>query len=95
MKKIGIDLGSTTIKLVVLDEDNNIIYKTYKRHFSHIKEKLYEEIKNLLDNNIIETKVLLAVSGSAGMGVCDLYNVPFVQEVFSSFGKPLRFRYLD
>ena len=84
MKKIGIDLGSTTIKIVVLDEDNNIIYKTYKRHFSHIKEKLYEEIKNLLDNNIIETEVLLAVSGSAGMGVCDLYNVPFVQEVYAT-----------
>lgn len=84
MKKIGIDLGSTTIKIVVLDEDHNIIYKTYKRHFSHIKEKLYEEIKNLLDNNIIETEVLLAVSGSAGMGVCDLYNVPFVQEVYAT-----------
>ena len=44
MKKIGIDLGSTTIKIVVFDDQNNILYKTYKRHFSHIKEKLYEEL---------------------------------------------------
>ena len=34
MRRIGIDLGSTTIKIVVLDEQNNILYKTYKRHLS-------------------------------------------------------------
>ena len=84
MKKIGIDIGSTTIKIVVLDEKSNILYKTYKRHFSHIKEKLYEEIKVLLEEKIIDYNVQMAISGSAGMGVSDLYNVPFVQEVYAT-----------
>lgn len=84
MNKIGIDIGSTTIKIVVLDEKHNILYKTYKRHFSHIKEKLSEELRNLLDNKIIDSQVLMAISGSAGMGVCDLYDVPFVQEVYAT-----------
>ena len=38
MLRVGLDVGSTTIKCVVLNEDNNIIYKDYKRHYSHIKD---------------------------------------------------------
>ena len=84
MKKIGIDLGSTTIKMVVLDEESNIIYKSYKRHYSHIKEKLFEEITELYQSNIIDNEINMAISGSAGMGVSDLYNIPFVQEVYAT-----------
>ena len=84
MKKIGIDLGSTTIKIVVLDEQNNILYSTYKRHFSHIRENLCEELENLLEKKIIDSNNLIAISGSAGMGVSDLYNIPFVQEVYAT-----------
>lgn len=84
MKKLGIDLGSTTIKLVVIDEANNILYKTYRRHFSHIKEKLYEEISMLFNKNLIDEKTVMSISGSAGMGVSDLYGIPFVQEVYAT-----------
>lgn len=40
MLKLGLDIGSTTIKCVVLDEENKIIYSTYERHYSQITEKL-------------------------------------------------------
>lgn len=84
MHKIGIDLGSTTIKLVVLDEQNNIIYKTYRRHFSHVKENLLSEISDLYNKGIIEKEAYVAISGSAGMGISDTYDIPFVQEVYAT-----------
>ena len=37
--RVGLDVGSTTIKCVVLDEDGQLLYSTYQRHFSHITEK--------------------------------------------------------
>ena len=43
--KIGLDIGSTTIKCVVLDDALNITYKTYERHFSHIVEKAAELVQ--------------------------------------------------
>ena len=42
MLKLGLDIGSTTIKCVVLDEENKIIYSTYERHYSQITEKIAE-----------------------------------------------------
>ncbi len=47
--KIGLDIGSTTIKCVVLDENENIVYKSYERHMSQITQKMTElllKIKN-------------------------------------------------
>ena len=84
MKKIGIDLGSTTIKIIVLDEQSNIIYKNYRRHLSHVRERLYEEISTLFEQNIIDEQVIMSISGSAGMGISDLYGIPFVQEVYAT-----------
>ena len=75
MTRVGIDLGSTTIKIIVLDDDYNIIYKTYRRHFSRIKENLYQELTTLLENKIIDDESMIAVSGSAGMGIGDLYEI--------------------
>lgn len=82
--KIGLDVGSTTIKCVVLDDDRNIIYKTYERHFSKIIEKMVEILENIKQNIRIEEKVSLAISGSAGMGVAQSCNIPFVQEVYAT-----------
>ena len=84
MQRIGIDIGSTTIKIVVLDENNKIIHKEYKRHYSHIKENLIIQLKELYDNKIIEDNAYIAISGSAGMGISDNYNIPFVQEVYAT-----------
>lgn len=84
MQKVGIDLGSTTIKFVILDENNKIIYQDYKRHFSHIKENLTEKLKELINNDILEKNVMLSISGSAGMGIAENAKIPFVQEVYAT-----------
>ena len=46
MKRLGIDIGSTTVKVAVIDEDNNILFSEYKRHFARIKETLRELLEN-------------------------------------------------
>ncbi len=82
--RIGLDIGSTTIKCVVLDENDKIIYKTYERHHSHILEKA-EEILTRLNNDFVhDHDVILAISGSAGMGLADKCQIPFVQEVYAT-----------
>ena len=43
--KVGLDVGSTTIKCVALDDADNIVYSTYERHFSHILEKSEELLR--------------------------------------------------
>ena len=82
--KIGIDIGSTTIKCVVLDDAGNLIHKSYERHFAMIKEKTREVIKGLIDKFNITEPVVCAVSGSAGMGLAERAGVPFVQEVYAT-----------
>lgn len=82
--RIGIDIGSTTIKCVVLDDAGNLIHKSYERHFAMIKEKTREVIKGLIDKFNITEPVVCAVSGSAGMGLAERAGVPFVQEVYAT-----------
>ena len=80
--KIGLDVGSTTIKCVVLDETDKIVYSTYERHYSHIIEKSGELLRRVADQYAASGK--LAISGSAGMGMADSVKIPFVQEVFAT-----------
>lgn len=84
MLKLALDIGSTTIKFVLLDENNTIIYKNYKRHYSHIKDNIIQELLSIRDKNIINNNFLLAFSGSAGMGIADDLGIPFVQEVYAT-----------
>ncbi len=81
--RLGIDAGSTTVKLVLLDENDNVIYKTYKRHLTKVRETILEEIKlikSLLVNNVIK----VSITGSSGYGVAKDTNISFVQEVFAT-----------
>ena len=80
--KVGLDVGSTTIKCVVLDETDNIVYSTYERHYSHIVEKSGELLRRVAEQ--YARRAELAISGSAGMGMADSVKVPFVQEVFAT-----------
>ncbi|MBE6008048.1 MAG: 2-hydroxyglutaryl-CoA dehydratase [Lachnospiraceae bacterium] len=82
--KIGIDVGSTTIKCVVLDELNNIIYRSYERHFAMIVEKTVSAIRAAKERFNITEPVSLSISGSAGMGLAEWSGVPFVQEVYAT-----------
>ncbi len=82
--KIGIDIGSTTIKCVVLDDHGELIHKSYERHFAMVKEKTREVIGGLIDKFHITEPVVCAVSGSAGMGLAERAGIPFVQEVYAT-----------
>ncbi len=83
--KLGIDVGSTTLKAVVLDSDNQVIYKSYERHFSKVLEKTVEKIREL--SSLLEgKKVKAAITGSAGLGVANASKIEFVQEVFATAG---------
>ena len=82
--KVGLDIGSTTIKCVVLNDDERIIYSTYERHYSHIVEKSEELLCRVAEEHVPGGQAQLAISGSAGMGMADSVGVPFVQEVFAT-----------
>ncbi len=83
MKRLGLDIGSTTIKCVVLDEDDKIIYSSYERHFSKIAEKAGEYFHRIAEETG-EADMKVTVSGSAGMGLAEYLGVGFEQEVFST-----------
>lgn len=80
--KLGIDIGSTTIKLVVLDKDNQVVYKKYMRHLSEIYKSMHDNMI-LLSDTLKNHKFSCAITGSAGMGMANNLNMPFVQEVIA------------
>ena len=81
--KIGLDIGSTTVKCVVLNENKEVIFKSYERHFSHISEKCIDILAKLQEKYGEDTEFLIAISGSAGMGYAQRLGLPFVQEVYA------------
>ena len=82
--KIGLDVGSTTIKCVVLDADNRILYQSYERHFSQITQKMAELLKKIKTEVIGDEPADVSVSGSAGMGIAQSCGLPFIQEVYAT-----------
>ncbi|EHQ90080.1 2-hydroxyacyl-CoA dehydratase [Desulfosporosinus youngiae] len=79
---IGLDIGSTTVKIVVLDNHKNIIYKKYSRHFSNIRNtvvNVLEDTKDIMQGHLLT----LMVTGSGGYNVSQLLEVPFIQEVIA------------
>lgn len=80
--KIGFDIGSTTIKAVVLDENNHICYKSYERHMAQVRQKALDKLREL--KCYTKEPFQFAISGSGALGLCEQGNIPFVQEVFAS-----------
>lgn len=83
MIKIGIDVGSTTAKLVALDEVGKILFSKYKRHNAKAKETvvcMLEELSSYLGDE----KVCIRLTGSVGMGISEKCGFPFVQEVVAA-----------
>ncbi|MEG1887622.1 MAG: acyl-CoA dehydratase activase, partial [Oscillospiraceae bacterium] len=81
---VGVDVGSTTVKVVVLDDNKKIIYKAYQRHFSKVREKTVEMLNDAKD--YIGDNFKIAITGSAGLGVSKASGIDFVQEVFACAG---------
>ena len=67
--RVGLDIGSTTIKCVVLNDAGQIVYSTYERHFSHILEKGRALLEKVAAEYLPDGRAYLAISGSAGMGL--------------------------
>ena len=81
--RVGIDIGSTTIKLVVLDAQNRILKENYERHFSEIPKVLHENLA-MLKEVVGSSPFAFALTGSAGMGIAQRLQLPFVQEVIAA-----------
>ncbi|MCL2580362.1 MAG: acyl-CoA dehydratase activase [Oscillospiraceae bacterium] len=82
---IGIDVGSTTLKTVVLDNTGRIIEKSYQRHFSKVREMTLEHLRNL--SPVLQGHPLkVTITGSAGLGISKENGIDFVQEVFATAG---------
>jgi predicted CoA-substrate-specific enzyme activase len=82
-KLLGIDVGSTTVKVVVIDEQGTILYKSYVRHFARVKETVLSELKIVKER--FGGEYSACITGSAGLGLSQRSGVNFVQEVQAAF----------
>ncbi len=81
--KLGIDVGSTTIKIIVLDEQGEIVYRSYKRHKTNITEVFISEIRTI-QKQFPDSGFVTSITGSAGMGIAERTGITFSQEVVAS-----------
>ena len=80
---LGIDVGSTTVKTVILKE-GEIIYSKYERHFSKVRETVAEQLR-IINEKYKGERFRTAITGSAGLGIAQASGIEFVQEVYSAF----------
>ncbi|MBQ9359443.1 MAG: 2-hydroxyacyl-CoA dehydratase [Lachnospiraceae bacterium] len=78
--QLGIDIGSTTVKVALMDEDMNILFTDYRRHFANIKETLAELIEAAFEVTG-DVTVAPMITGSGGLTLANAIDVPFTQEV--------------
>ena len=79
---VGLDVGSTTVKIVVMNENKETIYKDYRRHFSDTKNTVCD-VLNELNEKYPNSKFTLALTGSGAMSAAKFLGVSFIQEVVS------------
>ena len=78
--KVGLDVGSTTAKIVAIDNKGEIKFSKYIRHCADVSQSvisLFEELKQELN----DCKIELSITGSVGMGIAERYSISFIQEV--------------
>ena len=78
--RLGIDVGSTTVKLVFMDDEDNIIYSRYERHMSNVFDKV-EELIEKAEHEFGDTPVQAVITGSGGLSLAKL-----VQDVAKQLG---------
>ena len=84
MYKIGIDIGSTTAKAVLTDNNNTIVYSNYLRHNADVQKTLLEILKQIQEKIGADIEIEIIVTGSAGMGIAERVGVFFIQEVMAA-----------
>ncbi len=81
--RVGIDIGSTTVKVVVLSEQDKLLFRSYERHFSKTRERALETLNSIRDL-LAGQDIKVTITGSAGLGVADAAGIDFVQEVYAT-----------
>ncbi|HMM05839.1 MAG TPA: acyl-CoA dehydratase activase-related protein [Clostridiales bacterium] len=79
---LGLDIGSTTVKVTVLDEQNHCLFRCYQRHYSDIRATV-EDVLKQTKNALGDIKVKMAITGSGGLSLSGHIGVDFVQEVIA------------
>ncbi len=80
---VGFDVGSTTVKIAVLDDNHNLVYQEYQRHFANIKETISAVIGRAYEKVLKDQQCTIHVTGSGGLLVSKWLDIPFVQEVIA------------
>ena len=81
--RVGIDIGSTTVKVVVLNEQDKLLFRSYERHYSKTRERALETL-NAIRDMLAGQEIKTAITGSAGLGVASATGIDFVQEVYAT-----------
>lgn len=80
---VGVDIGSTTAKIVITEGDK-ILYRKYERHYSQVRSKTLELLKGCKEY-LENAEIKIAISGSAGLGMAEAAGLTFVQEVYATY----------
>ncbi len=80
--RLGIDVGSTTVKLLILDDENRICYSRYERHMSNVFEKVGELLEELMTERG-DMELDAVITGSGGLSLANLFGIRFEQEVIA------------
>ena len=83
MIRIGIDIGSTTAKIVALDEAGNVLFSKYERHNANANDVVVSVLKELM-TACGDADASVRLTGSVGMGFSEKHSLPFVQEVVAA-----------
>jgi predicted CoA-substrate-specific enzyme activase len=83
--RIGIDVGSTTVKVVMLDGRGELAFGSYTRHFSEVRKTAEQALQALAADGALapDSSVSVVLTGSGGVGIAELLGFPFVQEVIA------------
>ncbi|WP_300462601.1 acyl-CoA dehydratase activase-related protein [Desulfobacula sp.] len=81
--RAGIDIGSTTSKIIIFGHDGSPLFMDYRRHDTRTKQSLIDGFHHIL-KALGDITICLTLTGSAGMGLSELFGIPFIQEVVAS-----------
>ena len=77
MNRVGIDIGSTTVKIAIIDEQNKILFSAYERHYANIQETLRGIIERAYEQ-LGDQAIAPMITGSGGLTISEHLNIPFV-----------------
>ena len=81
---LGIDVGSTTVKTVVISDTDELLYSKYERHLSQVREVTLNQLE-IIKKKFNSVKFKVCITGSGGLGLANKTKIPFVQEVQGGF----------